>query len=314
MRILITGGAGFLGSNLVVHYLSKGHDVAVIDNYATSKPENLPKHPKLLSIEGTIVNKKILDELFDNFNPTHVIHSAAAYKDLNNWEEDVLTNILGTINVIRASIRHKVMRFVNFQTALIYGEPKSSFVDESQSLQPITSYSISKASGEQFLSLSKLSFISLRMSTIYGPNHFNGPMPTFYKRISEGKKCFCTNTRRNFVDLRDFIELMDKILQNNNVIGFYNMASDKDYSIKQIFDLVLKNIGVKIDYEVPIIEPNADDISSFRLDPKKIKKDFNWSCKISLEDGVRDLVSWYKENGVENIFSHLTVIQNYNED
>ena len=314
MRLLITGGAGFLGSNLVAHYLSKGHNVAVIDNYATSKRENLPIHKNLVSFEGNIFDKKAVDMLFDTFKPTHVIHSAAAYKDLIDWEEDVSTNILGTINVIRASERHNISRFVNFQTALVYGEPISKLVDENHPLQPFTSYSISKTSGEQYLALSNLPFISLRLSTVYEPNHFNGPIPTFYKRISEGKKCFCTDTRRNFVELRDFISLIDKIFEKKEFIGFYNIAADRDYSIKQIFDLVLKNMGVSIDYEVPIIERNKDDISSFRLDPKKIKRDFGWSCKITLEQGVKELINWYKKNGIENIYSHLTIMENYNED
>ena len=314
MRVLITGGAGFLGSNLVAHYLSKGYNVAIIDNYATSKSDNLPNNSNLVTLEGTIADKKSIDSLFDTFKPTHVIHSAAAYKDLEDWEGDISTNILGMINVIRASERHNVQRFVNFQTALVYGEPISELVDEDHPLQPFTSYSISKTSGEQYLALSNLPFVSLRLSTVYGPNHFNGPMPTFFKRISEGKKCFCTDTRRNFVELRDFITLIDKIFQKKDVVGFYNMASDKDYSIKQIFDFVLENMGVSIDYEVPIIARNEDDISSFRLDSKKIKDDFGWSSIISLEEGVKDLIKWYEENGVDNIYSHLTIMQKYNED
>src|SRR6476620_8197162 len=102
MRVLITGGAGCLGSNLVEHWLPEGHDVLVIDNFATGKAGALPPGAKVQLVEGTIADRDLVSRTFREFKPTHVVHSAASYKDPSNWCEDVATNVLGIINVIDA--------------------------------------------------------------------------------------------------------------------------------------------------------------------------------------------------------------------
>src|SRR2546425_1224153 len=116
MRVLITGGAGCLGSNLVEHWLAGGHDVLVIDNFATGKAGALPPSPQVRLIEGTIADRDLVESAYAEFRPTHIVHSAASYKDPNDWREDVATNVLGTIHVVEAARVHGVARFVNFQT------------------------------------------------------------------------------------------------------------------------------------------------------------------------------------------------------
>ena len=106
MRIIITGGAGCLGSNLIEHYVPAGHEVLAIDNFATGKREVLPQVSGLTVIEGSIADNNLITQCFDDFEPTHVIHSAAAYKDPADWHEDTATNIIGTINVAQAAARH----------------------------------------------------------------------------------------------------------------------------------------------------------------------------------------------------------------
>src|SRR3990172_910307 len=101
MRILITGGAGCLGSNLIEHWLPQGHEILVIDNFATGRREVLPPIAGLTVIEGTIADPGRVKQPFAQFRPTHVIHAAASYKDPNDWESDVATNVAGTVNVIK---------------------------------------------------------------------------------------------------------------------------------------------------------------------------------------------------------------------
>jgi len=100
MRILITGGAGCLGSNLIEHWQPKGHEIFVIDNFATGKREVLPQVTGLEVVEGSIADEKLVRECFERFKPTHVIHSAASYKDPNDWVEDVAANVTGTIPAV----------------------------------------------------------------------------------------------------------------------------------------------------------------------------------------------------------------------
>ena len=151
MRILITGGAGCLGSNLIEHYLPQGHEIFVIDNFATGKKEVLPEIEGLQVVEGSITDEKLVADCFSKFQPTHVIHSAAAYKDPANWAEDANTNVTGSIHVAKAALAHNVKRLINFQTALCYGRPEQLPIPATHPTRPFTSYGISKTAGELFL-------------------------------------------------------------------------------------------------------------------------------------------------------------------
>src|SRR5262245_59838924 len=114
MRVLITGGAGCLGSKLVEHWLSAGHDLLVLDNFVTGKAVSLSPSPRVRLIEGSVADRELVQRVFAEFRPTHVVHSAASYKDPSNWREDVATNVLGTIDVVEAARAQNVVRVVNF--------------------------------------------------------------------------------------------------------------------------------------------------------------------------------------------------------
>jgi len=117
MKVLITGGAGFIGSHLTDRLLARGDDVLVIDNYATGRHDNLTPQAHLTIVEGTIADQDLVNNLFDNFKPEYVVHAAASYKDPENWAEDSRTNALGTANIVQASEKANVKRvffFFNF--------------------------------------------------------------------------------------------------------------------------------------------------------------------------------------------------------
>ena len=189
MRILITGGAGCLGSNLVERYVSAGHEVFAIDNFATGRREVLPAVKGLEIAEGTIADEAFVEGCFAASRPTHVIHAAAAYKDPDDWTEDTRTNVLGTVNVGEAARRHGVSRLVNFQTALCYGRPHKVPIPIDHPVQPFTSYGISKTAGEQYLlMLADVPVVSLRLANVTGPHLAIGPIPTFYKTPQGGSE------------------------------------------------------------------------------------------------------------------------------
>src|SRR5690349_9945581 len=112
MKVLITGGAGFIGSHIADELLKAGNEVLVIDNYQTGRKDNNIPHAKLKIVEGTIADAKLVNKIFDEFKPEKVVHAAASYKDPDAWEEDAMTNVLGTINIVRASQRVGVKRLV----------------------------------------------------------------------------------------------------------------------------------------------------------------------------------------------------------
>ena len=206
MKILITGGAGCLGSNIVEKMLPQGHEFLVLDNFATGKKEVVPEVTGLRVIEGSVTDEKLVDELFETFKPTHVIHSAAAYKEPDNWKEDANTNILGSIVIAKACLKYNVNKVINFQTALCYGRPAKVPIPVDSATAPFTSYGISKTAGEKYLLNSGLNVISMRLANICGPRLSIGPIPTFYTRLKAGKSCFCSDSVRDFLDMEDFLD------------------------------------------------------------------------------------------------------------
>lgn len=315
MKILITGGAGFIGSHLADGLLAEGHRIMVIDNYTTGRRDNLESHNNLMVVEGTITDVALVNKLFKEFHPDHVIHAAASYKDPDNWLEDAQTNIIGTINMVIAAKSVNVKRVIYFQTALCYGLTPLE--------QPITlkhplfsggypggsSYAISKTSGEQYIELSGLDFISFRLANGYGPRNISGPLPTFYHRLTTGKPCFVMDTRRDFVYVNDIVEVVIKAVGDMGKRGYYNISSGSDVSIKELFDAMLKVLNVTLDKGVEVRPRGPDDVYSILLDPLKTNIDFNWKASTSLEFGVKKAIEWYMTHDVADTFTHLKPVE-----
>jgi UDP-glucose 4-epimerase len=305
MRLLITGGAGCLGSNLIEHYLPQGHDILVIDNFATGRPEVLPEMPGLSLIEGSVADRDLVASAFDGFQPTHVIHSAAAYKDPQDWREDAESNITGTINVVEAARRAEVKRLVNFQTALCYGRPDTVPIPVEHPTRPFTSYGISKTAGEAYLALSDLPWVSLRLANISGPRLAIGPIPTFYKRLKAGQGCFCTDSMRDFLDMEDFLDIMDVVLRDDAPSGVFNVSTGEGHTIKEVFDAVAAYLGITLAEPVPVVPPGPDDVPAVVLDPAVTTEVLGWRAKIGFAETIERMLRWYDAHGVSAIYSHL---------
>lgn len=304
MRLLITGGAGCLGSNLIERYFPQGHEICVIDNFATGKREVVPELPGLKLVEGSIADDALVNRTFADFEPTHVIHSAAAYKDPDNWMEDVATNVTGTVHVAKAALAHEVERFVNFQTALCYGRPQIVPIPIDHPTGPFTSYGISKTAGEAYLLQSGLPVVSLRLANICGPRLAIGPIPTFYKRLKAEQSCFCSDSVRDFLDISDFFNLMDQVLESDAPKGVFNVSTGVGNSILDVFKAVAAYLGVPAP-EVPVVPVGGDDIANVVLDPKTTEQAFGWKAQIGFKETIHNQLRWYDEYGVNDIFSHL---------
>jgi nucleoside-diphosphate-sugar epimerase len=305
VRLLITGGAGCLGSNLVEEYLPRNHEILVIDNFATGKPETLPALAGLEVVSGSVADRALVDAAFARFAPTHVIHSAAAYRDPSDWREDVSTNVLGTINVVDAARRAGVKRFVYFQTALCYGRPERVPIPVDHPTRPFTSYAISKTAGEAYVALSDLSWVSLRLANVTGPRLAIGPIPTFYQRLKAGQKCFCTDTVRDFLDMSDFLELMKIVLREDAPTGTFNVSTGEGHTIAEVFDNVAASLEISPPEPVPVVPPDADDVPAVVLDPSRTQEVFGWSAKQGFSQSIAAMVRWYDSYGVSAVYSHL---------
>ncbi len=307
MKVLITGGSGFIGSNLTDRLLTEGHQVVAIDNYATGRRDNLTPQSDLKIVEGTIADQALVDREFDDFAPEIVVHAACSYKDPNNWIEDARTNMLGSNIIIKASERVGVQRLIYYQTSLCYGlHPKE---------QPITlnhpiilegsSYAISKTAAESYIDLSSLDYISFRLANAYGPRNLSGPLPTFYHRLTTGKPCFVVNTRRDFIFIDDLVDCTMLAIQGKGRRGPYHISSGSDYSIEELYTEVVKSLDMTPVYELEHRERSEDDVYTILIDPSKTIEDFDWQTKTALDSGVPKAINYYNKFGISETYTHL---------
>lgn len=304
MKVFITGGSGFIGSHLADHLLARGDEVLVIDNFATGRRDNLKSHAKLRVVEETICNEKLMNDLMQEFKPDLVIHTAASYKDPNNWVEDSFTNVMGTAVVCQAMQKADVKRIIYFQTALCYGlKPIEQPVTLNHPILPRgSSYAISKTAAEDYVQLSGLDYVTFRLANAYGPRNISGPLPTFFKRLTTNQTCFVMDTRRDFVYIDDMIKCIMHAVDGKGH-GTYHISSGSDYSIKELFDATTTALGMEIVVEVKPRQP--DDVYSILLDPSRTNDEFGWNAKVSLTDGVNQTIKYYKEYGIDETFTHL---------
>jgi UDP-glucose 4-epimerase len=309
VKVLITGGAGFIGSHLADRLLDDGHQVLVIDNYATGRRDNLTARDGLTIVEDTIEDPDVVQEAFERFRPEFVVHAAAAYKDPEAWGADVMTNALGTVHVVKAALATGVPRLLYFQTALCYGTaPTEQPVTLSHPIDPDSSYGISKTAGELYIELSGIDFLSFRLANAYGPRNISGPLPTFYHRLTEGKGVFVMDTRRDFIYVDDLVDVVMQAITEGTGHGHYHISSGSDFAIKELFDATIAALPeVQLDEDVEVKPRNPDDAYTILLDPSRVQQDFGWSPKVPLEEGVRRAIEYYREYGISQTYTHLKV-------
>lgn len=306
MRILITGGLGQVGSHVAENLLARGDRVLVIDNLTTGREEHLKPHPNLEVLIGTISDEKVVDRAVQDFKPDTIVHTAASYKDPEDWFNDTLTNCVGGANVIKAAKTHKVDRFIYFQTALCYGlKPLHQPIRlDHPKLPANSSYAISKTAAEDYLEISGLDFVTFRLANVIGPRNVSGPLPIFYQRLIEGKRCFVTKARRDFVFVKDLARYVVKAIDGQGR-GTYHFSSGKDIAIQELYDAVVAALKLP-EYPTPEVrELGPDDAPSILLDPSRTFKDFGDISFTPLNELVAAGVEYYREYGVQGGYTHL---------
>lgn len=295
MRVLITGAAGFIGSRLAEAMISHGHEVTGIDNLSTGRKANFPAG-------GVLHVWDIRDaEAFPPEDWDVIYHCAASYKDRHEWERDASTNVLGTIHVIREAQRTNA-KLVYFQTSLCYGPHPASPVSTNAPLDPRGSYAVSKTAGESYIMDSGVPFVSLRLANMYGPRNLSGPVPTFYKRLTEGRPCTVVDSRRDFVFVDDLVWVAVKAATQGS--GVYHVSSGTDRSIRELYEAIAS--ALEIDAPPAETVPRGkDDVATLLLDPIATHTEFGWTARTSLIAGIHRAVEWYRANGVEETYTHL---------
>ena len=306
MKIFVTGAAGQVGSHVVDSAIARGDEVVGIDNFATGRDVHVAASSKYTFVEGSISNTELVQKLISEFKPDVLVHTAAAYKDPDDWLTDVDTNVRGMVNLVDAAKANSVGRFVYFQTALIYGVKP---LENPVSLQhprrvDNSSYSISKGAAEDYLVLSGLDFVTFRLANVVGPRNVSGPLPIFFQRLSEGKKCFVTPARRDFVFVGDLVKAV-MMASDGTGQGAYHFSSGGDVAIIELYNEVVKAMGIKDFPEPELRELSPDDAPSILLDPSRTFSDFGDIEFTPLNVTVWNAVKYYQEYGVTGGYTHL---------
>jgi UDP-glucose 4-epimerase len=306
MRVFVTGGSGQVGSTVVDMLLDRGDTVMSIDNFETGRRDNLLPRDNLTQIEGTIVDGHLMDHLLGEFKPEVVVHTAASYKDPDDWETDALVNAVGTANIARGCKTHKVGRLIYFQTALCYGtKPMQQPIGLDHPINPVnSSYAISKTAGEHYVQFSGVDWVTFRLANVIGPRNVSGPLPIFYGRLAKGQKCFVTLARRDFCYAGDLARIVIRAAEGKGG-GTYHFSSGKDVAIQELYDSVVRAMKLN-DYPEPEVKPlGPDDAPSILLDPARTFADFGNIEFTPLDEIVRLSVERWQAEGVVGGYTHL---------
>ena len=306
MRVLITGGAGMVGSHVAELLEARGDKVIIVDNFATGRPEHLLNLKTQYKFEDSIANESLYDQLSTQFSNIDVIvHTAASFANGNDWSDHINTNVLGTALITRLAQKFNC-RLVYFQTALCYGNnPTIQPVPLEYPRQPMaSSYAISKTAGEFYIEQSGVDFVTFRLANIVGPRNLSGPLPIFYKRISAGKKCEIANAKRDFIDVRNLATVVLQAVDGRGN-GAYHFSSGKDVQIIDLYKKVVSAMRLDFEPEYDFQENAAGGPPSILLDPTRTYSDFDMPTLNSIEVTVSGAISYYEKFGVTREVTHL---------
>jgi UDP-glucose 4-epimerase len=306
MKVFITGGSGQVGSTVADILLARGDKILSLDDFSTGRRDNLLDQPNLTQVEGSIVDAALIDQLFSDFKPDVVVHTAASYKDPENWSTDALVNAVGGANIAKACKTHKVRRLIYFQTALCYGtKPIQQPIRLDHPINPVnSSYAISKTAGEHYVQFSGVEWVTFRLANVIGPRNVSGPLPIFYGRLSKGQKCFVTPARRDFCYAGDLANVVVQAAGGKG-LGTYHFSSGKDVAILELYDSVVRAMKLN-DYPEPEMKPlGPDDAPSILLDPERTFADFSDVTFTPLDEIARLAVQRWEKEGVVGGYTHL---------
>ena len=298
MKVLVTGGAGFIGSHLVDEALEEGYDVVTIDNLNNGKLENLNKDAKFYKVD--IVDIDNLSLVFEKEKPDYVIHLAAQIslrESLKNPIYDAEQNILGSINILECCRKINVKKVVYASSAAVYGFPKYLPVDEKHPINPFSPYGVSKHTVEHYLQYYhenfEIDYIILRYSNVYGerqdPLGEAGVIAIFIDKLKKGERPIIFGDgeqTRDFIYAKDVVEANLLALEKETENKVFNISTNIETSVNELFKKIkeIMNSNINPTYEKPIKE-----VRNIRLDNSLAEKELNWKPKVELNEGLKKI-------------------------
>lgn len=307
--VLVTGGNGAVGTNLVKKLLDLKARVTILDDYSQSKNGNLSAHKNLKIIKGSIVDKKTLDKVFSKHHD-YVFHLAARFANemsVNDPFEDLRVNIQGTLQILLAASKQKPERFLYTSSSSIYGHQEAVKFSEKTLPMPSTPYAASKLTGEHYCNviheLHDMDYSIVRLSNSYGPfdppGKFRNVIPNFMLNAIKGKDLVIYGTGKETRDFTYVSDCVDGILlasatkKHKNQV--FNLGTGKETQIKKIADIILDltNRRSKIIYK-PM--RSFDHIKRRRMDISKATMQLHYKPTVDILSGLEKTFQWFTKN------------------
>lgn len=295
-NVLITGGAGFIGSHIVDLLIENGYGVVVVDNLSSGSESNLNKGAKFYNLD---INSEKLEEIFAQNKIDFVFHLAAqpsVSSSIKNPTNDATENILGSINVLKFAKKYGVKKFVTASTAAVYGVPKYLPVDEAHSTECLSFYGLSKLTMEKYIELSGVDYIIFRLANVYGPRQNAhgeaGVVAIFADKMKNNEIIIIDGDgeqTRDFVYVADIAKAFLHAIQSEVKNEIINVSTNTSISINQLFE----TMSTKYHYtqKPQYGEERQGDIKHSVLDNKKCLKLFGFAPQTPSEEGLKELAA-----------------------
>ncbi len=303
-NILVTGGAGFIGSHLVDALLQQGHKIVVVDNLSTGKVDNMNR--AALFYQQSVQDSEMMERVFQLHKFDYVFHLAAQASvsvSVKEPSKDAQTNIIGTLVLLEKSVKYGVKKFIFSSTGgAIYGDGVITPTPEDVEPRPISPYGIAKRSVEMYLEFFKkeynLDYVSLRYANVYGPrqdpNGEAGVVAIFTARMLKNEAVTIFGDGEY---VRDYVYVKDVVQANllalkEGISGVYNVGTGVGTTVNQLFKILSRLTGYQ---KEPVYGSHRKgDLRKSILDSSKAKKELGWNPQTSLEEGLALTVEYFK--------------------
>ncbi|TKJ16996.1 UDP-glucose 4-epimerase [Candidatus Woesearchaeota archaeon B3_Woes] len=303
MKILVTGGAGFIGSHIVDILIKRGEKVIIVDDLSTGKKEYINKQSKFYKADIT----EDINPIFEKEKPEIVIHTAAHVmlrESLKDPMKDAQINVIGTINILEACRKNNVKKIIYTSTGgARVSEPEYLPVDEKHPLNPCSPYGISKHTAEHYIriynQLYNLDYIIFCFGNVYGmrddPSN-KRLISVFIEKMIKGKipTIFWDGTQtRDFIYVIDLVKFIVESINKNPKHKLFNLANGKQVSVNEVFNILkeLTNFKEKPNY----IEEIKGEVKDIFLDTTLAEKELNWKPEHDLKSGLKETIEWFKK-------------------
>ena len=303
-KILVTGGAGFIGSNLVEELVRSGNEVTVLDNFTTGYKKNLKPFSTVRVIEGDVRDKNVVEEAVrGNEVIFHLAASVGNKRSIDDPVTDAGINVIGTVNVLEAARKFDIRKIIVSSSAGIFGELKTLPIKEDHPAEPDSPYGCTKLCEEKLcLAYSRLypiEVVCLRYFNVYGPNQrydaYGNAIPIFVFRMLQGKPLIIYGDgeqTRDFVHVDDVVRANILAAESSGISGAFNIASGKAVTVNELVRLIT-GFGTG-NSTIEHTSKRPGDVLHSLADISLAAKTFGYVPSVTLEDGLRNYIDWAK--------------------